>query len=222
MKELEFARKYDREHSQKYFEKHRKGLRRRLTNWRELQLARKGLVLAGNPAVVLDLPCGAGRFWPVLLEDPARRVLAADVNEGMLQSARENQPPEVVARIERIFQTSAFEIGLADASVDGILCMRLIHHITESADRMQILREFARVSRDSVVMSLWVTGNRQASRRLRQAAVRPKSAHLHTAVLEPGAIEAECRAAGFSIAGHFDVLPGLSMWRFYVLRKPAA
>ena len=59
---LDFSEKYDDQHAQKYLRKHQDGLGRRLSHWRDEQLARKALTLAGEPGLVLDLPCGAGRF----------------------------------------------------------------------------------------------------------------------------------------------------------------
>ena len=64
--ELAFSQKYNHEHAQQYLQKHQDGLWRRLSHWRDEQLARRALTLAGDPGLVLDLPCGAGRFWPLL------------------------------------------------------------------------------------------------------------------------------------------------------------
>ena len=44
--ELEFSRKYDFDHAQQYLQKHQDGLARRLSHWRDLQLARRALQLA--------------------------------------------------------------------------------------------------------------------------------------------------------------------------------
>ena len=85
---LPFSDKYDLDHARAYEEKHRSGLRRRLTTWRELALARRALRLAGDPESVLDMPCGAGRFWPMLAEHPTRRLRAGDRSAGMLETAR--------------------------------------------------------------------------------------------------------------------------------------
>ena len=72
---LSFADKYDLAHARAYRQKHHSGLRRRLTTWREIALARRALQLAGDPDSVLDLPCGAGRFWPMLAEQPSRELI---------------------------------------------------------------------------------------------------------------------------------------------------
>lgn len=102
-----------------YFLKHQDGLARRLSHKRDEQLARRALALAGEPGLVLDLPCGAGRFWPLLAEKNNRVIIGADNSQAMIDTACAAQPPEVVARV-RPLQTSAFDIDLPDNSVDSI------------------------------------------------------------------------------------------------------
>lgn len=219
--ELEFSRKYDEEHSQQYFDKHRAGLARRLSNWRDQQLARHALRLAGDPKSVLDLPCGAGRFWALLAEQPDRAILAADNSAQMLEVARRCQPPELVERI-KTFQTSAFAIDLEAEAVDCVFCMRLMHHIAEPEHRLAMLREFHRVTRDSLILSLWVDGNFKAWKRRRleaKRAARGKGENQNRFVVPARVIEAEFVSAGFKILAHQDFLPHYAMWRVYTLRK---
>ncbi len=222
--ELEFSSKYDRKHAEQYLRKHRHGLQRRLSNLRDLQLARKALALAGDPTLVLDLPCGAGRFWPVLAEHPQRVILAGDNSADMLAVATASQAPEIVARI-RTLQTSAFDITLPDRSVDAVFCMRLLHHIGDPAHRLSMLKEFHRVTRDSVILSLWVDGNYQAWKRHRLEARRERThrkAYQNRFVLPASQVEREFAEAGFTISGRLDFLPLISMWRVYVLRRSDA
>lgn len=216
--ELELSAKYDRKHSQNYYLKHRHGLRRRLTNWREHVMACKGLRLAGNPQSVLDIPCGAGRFWSLLAADPDRILYAADNSPYMLETAARFQPAEIVSRF-KCFQTSAIQIDLPDTSVDCIFCMRLLHHIIKEDDRLAILREFHRVSRDTVCLSIWVDGNLQAKRRKKLERRRRRQKPKNRTLLARETAEKEYHRAGFRILGHFDLAPGISMWRLYVLKK---
>ncbi|MCQ4346005.1 class I SAM-dependent methyltransferase [Pseudomonas stutzeri] len=220
--ELEFSRKYDAQHARDYFEKHQDGLARRLSHWRDVQLARRALERAGDPGLVLDLPCGAGRFWPMLAEKANRVIVGADNSAHMLEVACAAQPAEVVRRVKPL-QTSAFAIDLPDGSVDSIFCMRLLHHIGEAADRAVLLREFHRVSRDSVILSLWVDGNYKAWKRRRLERRRREAGKVgdyqNRFVIPRQQIEQEFRAAGLRIDGHYDFLPGYAMWRVYVLRK---
>ncbi len=216
--ELEFSRKYDREHAREYLHKHQDGLARRLSHWRDVQLARHALKQAGDPDLVLDLPCGAGRFWPLLAEHPSRVILAADNSPDMLAIAEAAQPPEVVKRVET-FQTSAFAIDMGANAVDCIFSMRLLHHIAEPAHRLAMLREFHRVTRDTVILSLWVDGNYKAWKRKRLERRRPAKENQNRFVVARSTIEAEFGEAGFDIVAHNDFLPGYAMWRVYVLRK---
>jgi SAM-dependent methyltransferase len=219
--ELPFSAKYDPKHSQSYLEKHRGSLRRRLTNLRDQQLARKALQLAGQPRQVLDLPCGAGRFWNTLAEHPARQIIAADNSAAMLDVAVHNAAPRLLERI-RPLQTSAFAIDLPDQSVDSIFCMRLLHHIGQAEHRLAMLREFHRVTRDTVILSLWVDGNYMAWRRKRQEArrqARGKNGYQNRYVIPRATAEAEFAFAGFETVDRLDFLPLQSMWRVYVLRR---
>ncbi|MBB2898613.1 class I SAM-dependent methyltransferase [Pseudomonas sp. AS2.8] len=221
--DLPFSQKYDADHARQYYLKHQDGLARRLSNWRDQQLARQALNIAGQPNLVLDLPSGAGRFWPLLAEKRNRLIIGADYSENMLATAREQQPADVVARVKTL-QTSAFAIDLSDNSVDCIFCMRLFHHVGESADRLALLQEFHRVTRDSVILSLWVDGNfkawrRQALERRRKARGRDRGGYQNRFIVERSQFEAEVAQAGFVVDRALDFLPGYAMWRVYVLRK---
>lgn len=222
--ELAFSRKYNFEHAQQYLRKHQDGLARRLSHWRDVQVARRALQMADQPNLVLDLPCGAGRFWPMLCEQPNRVIFAADNSADMLATARAAQAPEVVARVNS-FRTSAFDIDLGANAVDCIFCIRLLHHIESPEHRLAILREFHRVSRDTVIVSLWVDGNYKACKRrrleARRAAQGRASQNQNRFIVARSTVEAEFRQAGFRILGHLDFLPGYAMWRTYVLRKEA-
>lgn len=223
--DLEFSHKYDSNHAQKYLHKHRDGFWRNLSHWRDEQLARRALALAGEPGLVLDLPCGAGRFWPLLAEKSNRAIIAADNSVDMLKVACAAQPADVVKRV-RTLQSSAFAIELPDSSVDSIFCMRLLHHIGGSAHRLALLRECRRVTRDSLIVSLWVDGNFKAWKRKRTEQRRRlengQDGYQNRFVLPAATVEAEFHQAGFEIQQHLDFLPLYAMWRVYVLRKSGA
>ncbi|MBD0705186.1 class I SAM-dependent methyltransferase [Pseudomonas sp. Fig-3] len=215
---LDFSEKYDEKHAHQYLHKHQAGLSRRLSHRRDEQLARMALALAGDPGLVLDLPCGAGRLWPVLAEKPNRVIIGADNSTAMLKTALNAQPADVVKRVQPL-HASAFDIALPDNAVDSIFCMRLLHHIGEPAHRLAILREFERVTRDSVIVSLWVDGNFKAWRRKRLEHTRGQKGYQNRFVLPAATVEGEFRQAGFRIQERLDFLPLYAMWRVYVLRK---
>jgi ubiquinone/menaquinone biosynthesis C-methylase UbiE len=216
--ELEFSSKYTFKHALKYHDEHRNTFGRRLSNWCEQQMAARALALAGHPTTVLDLPCGTGRFWPLLARKQDRTILAADNSEAMLTVAHEVNPPELLARV-KTFPCSAFDIPMENASVDHIFCMRLLHHITQSKDRLAILTEFHRVTRATVALSLWVDGNYKSLQRRKLEARRTHKTYQNRIVIKHTVVEREFSDAGFAIAGHFDFLKFYAMWRVYVLSR---
>lgn len=186
------APQYNHLHATDYLHKHEFGLTRRLAHWRDEQQTRRALKLAGDPHMVLDLPCGSGRFWPLLAEQPNRLIFAADDSTDSLDNAEAAQPLEVLKQVES-FQSSACAIEMDDNFVDSILCMDLLHQIAAPAQRLQILREFHRVTRDTLIVSLKLD--------------------------DQAFTEAQFDQAGFDILDHSDFLPGYALWRVYVLRK---
>ncbi|MCY1364680.1 hypothetical protein D9M69_514950 [compost metagenome] len=186
--------------------------------------------VAGDPNLVLNFPGVGGRYWSVLTRHPNRIVLSTD---GSLDHPAGPHSGHVVEVAERICvlhpsstePASAMAIELGENSVDSIFCMRLLQQITTTDQRMKLLREFHRITRDTLIISLWVDGNYQAWRRKRlerrrvmEGGSEPRSRRV---VLPRERIEEEFRSVGFHILTHFDLLPGYAMWRIYVLRKAA-
>jgi SAM-dependent methyltransferase len=218
----EFAEKYDPEHAKMYFEKHNTGFWRRLSTWREIGMARKALEIAGNPKSVLDLPCGTGRFWPMLAELQDRKIYVGDNSQSMIDAGLQMRPRNVVARIEKSFQCSAFATGLPDNFVNCVFSIRLMHHIEKSADRVIMLKEFRRISSDTVIVSLWVDGNIKAWRHeineARKEKTRGANRPRDRFVFAQREIEADFAAAGLEVVGHADFVKYWEKWRAYVLR----
>lgn len=218
---LDFSDKYSYKHSTNYHKKHESGLQRRFSNWLEQRAARRALIRAGNPTSVIDLPCGTGRFWKLLTEKPDRQLFAADYSQSMLDVAMREQPWSIASRFEWCRQASAFNTDLPDDFVDCVFSMRLMHHIGKSKDRLLILREFRRICRETVIVSLWVDGNFKAWKRRRLDARRAANAeNSNNRFVTPASqFESECKEAGLQVDAYYDVIPLLLMWRIYVLRK---
>lgn len=218
--QLEFSEKYDARHARQYLLKHDDGFWRRVSNWREHQLARKALRVAGNPNTVLDIPCGTGRFWDVLSEQPDRVIYACDYSQSMIDVGMASRPGEITEGV-RAFKASAFDIPVDDNFVDCVFCIRLLHHIGRGEDRLKLLRELNRVTSDMVIVSLWVDGNIKSWSRRRLEKSRAARAYQNRFVVQKSVIEQEFDQCGFDVVAHLDFARYLAMWRTYVLRKRA-
>jgi len=139
-------------------------LARGLSRWRERQLVRSALALADEPTLVLDLHDADGQYRPVLAERPNRVIVAADSAAGL--------------------------VALPDGAVDSVVCLRCMDGMGGSGNRLALLHELNRVTRDTAIVS----SRGDADCR-------------------------EFAAAGFRILGQLDFLPFNSTRRIFVLRK---
>lgn len=206
---------YDTERASAYHRHHRKNLRTRLSTLRERQLTERALAALPTTDVVLDLACGTGRFWPVI-DNRASSIVAVDNSEAMLREAFAHAQPNPR---RRAVCGSAFQLPFRDRSFDVVVCMRFLHHLAHSEDRVRALTDIRRVARHGAVVSLWTDGSRQARRRLSKQDLSGLPRGFGRRVcIERTAIERDFAAAGFRDPIGFDFAPGWSMWRVYALR----
>lgn len=208
--------KYDYPRAARYEAHHAKSLRSRLTTWRERALLARSLADLGTIDSILDVPCGGGRFFPVLQRATSGELIGADNSDGMLAVAGQSAGAKS-GRI-RLLKASLFDLDLADNSVDCIVSERFLHHFALAEDRARALGEMRRVARRYVICSLWVDGNLQARRRPPRPLV---AGYGPRGWLPRAAVEAEFAAAGLEILHRYDLLPGVSMWRQYALQITA-
>jgi ubiquinone/menaquinone biosynthesis C-methylase UbiE len=121
---------------------------------REKQCVRQLLKDYGSGSRVLDIACGTGRMLPLLMEK-GFKITAADYSGFMIENA--------MAGIKTMNDNCDIEFGVENAmcmsfpdeSFDIVLCNRLIHHFADPQDRVTLLRELARVSRKTVIISFF-------------------------------------------------------------------
>lgn len=70
---LDFSEKYDDQHAQRYLQKHQDGLGRKLSHWRDVQLARKALKLVGEQGWSSICRAGQGVFGQCWRRKPIER-----------------------------------------------------------------------------------------------------------------------------------------------------
>jgi len=146
----------------------------------EFRALRRLLPPLREGAVVLDVPCGNGRLAPFAAELGPARLLGIDGAAAMARAGAD--------RYDGVAAGDASRLPLPSGSVDLVLSVRLLHHFPERGDRLRILREFARVGRDLVVVSFYRLGTVEGLRRRLK-----RSARIGLGL---GAVREELRAAG--------------------------
>ncbi len=117
------------------------------TDRREKKCIRKALAFLKlpNTSSILDIPCGAGRLFP-LLKQNGNQITGADISASMIQEAAQ-------AAYDRLKVADVFETGFSDQEFDLVVCHRLLQYFSEAADRRGALSELRRISKGPVLVS---------------------------------------------------------------------
>jgi ubiquinone/menaquinone biosynthesis C-methylase UbiE len=131
------------------------GIRGRLKNWLDQRLVGRAIRHAGNIQRVLDVPCGTGRLLK-RMECYIPYLVGADVSRDMIDLTRLHSSfkGRSVGHLEYV-QCDAKSLPFHNDSFDLVMSGRFLHHLYHfpQAERDQVMREFARVSRK------WVLGD---------------------------------------------------------------
>lgn len=128
----------------------------RATDRREKKCICKALQHISSGSSVLDLPCGNGRFLP-LLKELGYNVTAADSSKYMVEKAQQyNKSNKSDAK-----ETSKFHIcnvlqtNFKENSFDAVICNRLFHHFSDADIRQQALKELRRICKGPIIVSFF-------------------------------------------------------------------
>jgi ubiquinone/menaquinone biosynthesis C-methylase UbiE len=116
----------------------------------------KALEFVEQGAIIADVPCGIGRWWP-MLAPKASRIIGVDISPAMLAHAR-NRIPEVSTAVE-LMQGEAEHIPLEDTSVDYVFSFALTKHLP-LGNQIRVIEEFARVCRHGVISTFSIINAR--------------------------------------------------------------
>ncbi|HVG93888.1 MAG TPA: class I SAM-dependent methyltransferase [Planctomycetota bacterium] len=194
-----------------YRDKYDRSWSRRLSAGRERSLLRRALSRAGTEGEVLDVPCGAGRMVPVLLER-ASRVTALDLSPAMTAEATRALAAPIAAGRVVVGEGSVERIEAADRAFDTAVCWRLLHHLTDPADRARALEELGRVVRRAVIVTFADADAWKARSQRRRGRDR------RCVTLTRDALAREARAAGLDLEATWRLAGAFSLLAVALLR----
>jgi SAM-dependent methyltransferase len=157
----------ERGHPPRNYEERRFGRSRRgrRMNRFERETARSVLSTLPSNSLVLDIPCGTGRFKDMIIEQ-GHRYVGMDLNFEAAQCS--------LQRLETAWptvQASIFNLPLASNSVDFILSVRMLHHL-KGEEVLRVLKEISRVAPQALVTFYnrwtWRVQRRRFSPRIRR------------------------------------------------------
>lgn len=163
MRDYSARRAYDSESADDYEKIRFSGALGRYRWQRERKAVRELLKEIEPQSVLADIPCGIGRWWP-LLSTRASGIVGVDISPAMLEKAGSRARTSAVPTELHLGEAEA--IPLEDLSVDYVFSFALTKHLP-LANQMRVLSEFARVSRIGVIttFSIVTSGNYEFWRR---------------------------------------------------------
>jgi hypothetical protein len=165
----------------------------------ERALADAGFAPA-REALILDMPCGAGRYLDQF-STGARRVLGADISPAMVQAALAASPGTDA------FVAEGEHLPLADCSVAVAATMRMLHHLPSAEARVRWLAELRRVC-DGALIGTFIQARspHHVTRRIKRLL---GGADPHRYAQTTTELRDELSAAGWRLAG---VYPTRGWW----------
>ena len=209
---------FDRAGVADYEKRRYRGLDQRLVDRRERAILRRLLATAAGRSagapLVLDAPCGYGRFTGLIL-DAGARVVSADLARAMVGRAMENASgPNRIGGVVADFRRG---LPFKPGSFDYVFSMRLFHHLHAEEDRRAVLGEFSRVAKSGAILSFYrVRGIHVLQRRIRRWIRR---ARREIKMVPGAAFEREVREAGFAIERVVPLFRGVHAQHILLLKK---
>jgi ubiquinone/menaquinone biosynthesis C-methylase UbiE len=97
-----------------------------------------------SPTRIVDVGCGNGRHVRTLAS-AGHAMVAVDFARNLLLIGRRGSRGRIWARQIDWIQGEATALPLRDRSMDGALCVAVLHHLPSAAERIRALREIRRV-----------------------------------------------------------------------------
>lgn len=138
----------ERHQAERYRDRFKRGRKLR-THQQEIMALQRVLAALPPLTTIVDAGSGAGRLAPELSRHAAH-LIQVDISPQMLEVAFADYP--LPPDRGTYLQADVRSIPLESDSADLVFCHRLLNHLS-SDDRLQALRELARISRAYVVVS---------------------------------------------------------------------
>jgi len=127
---------------------HYRGMLGQYRKFRERQAIQSAVQQFMTDSVILDCPCGNGR-WFERLETRASHIIGIDVSQVMVTAASKRKLKKSSLEVHL---GEAEKINLEDNAVDHVFCYALMKHLPPEL-KVRIIGEFARVSTGRIVVS---------------------------------------------------------------------
>ena len=139
---------YNKGESEKeYFEDRFSGFYGQYHYQKEIKIVKKIFDKIKTNSIILDIPCGNGRWWKVLSKK-SKKIIACDISPGMLKFASKKKNKFKSKIILK--KSDAESLPMRDKTVDYSFCFALTKHLPRNV-QFKVLRELNRVSKKGII-----------------------------------------------------------------------
>jgi len=179
---------------------------------RELAILHQLLTLVDPVERLLNIPCGGGRLSEPLSKH-CSALVEADVAFAQASYARTHGIYQDQARTA-FLTASAFQAPFATGSFDGVVCARLLHHFSATADHQRLVDELCRIATRFVILSFNDSVSVKAVSRQLRGKPNPMTLRLAD-------VERLAHGHGFNVLHTLSVSPFGSRHRYALLQRSA-
>ncbi len=208
---------FEKHEVEEYERKRYRGIDQRLVHGREGRLLRKILHEIGEaPLLVLDIPCGYGRFSNILL-DKDFSLVSSDLSFHMVKRASEKGRQPHSRFLSGVVADAKQGLPFKKGAFSLLLSMRFFHHIHEKEEREFILKEFSRATSGWVILSYYQKNllhilQRKFRRRIKRSRTRIK-------MIPRKEFYKEVEGAGLRVVKISPLLRGIHAHHIALLKK---
>ncbi len=170
---------------------------------RERSMVRRLLREYAIAGPILDAPVGYGRFQPLLREFGATTALDINYFAALYQT-------EILGLCDLAINGNCAALPFKDNTFETIFSFRLMQHMHEPHERINILREFARVSKRWVIVSTYIGSPLHRLHRI----LVPQPSKI--TILDNRTFYAEAKAAGLVPIKKLSLLAGFHAHRIFL------
>ena len=202
---------------EEYERKRYRGLDQRIVDAREQSILNKFLEqITKKKGLVLDLPCGYGRFSK-LLRGQGLKPVNCDISFHMVKRACEKSGWIASSAGAGAVANAKQGLPFKDGVFQVVFSLRFFHHLHEKQARTFILNEFSRVSKGWVVLSFYQVNLLHKIQRQLRRKVKKSSTRIKMLLAEEFAEEIE--QAGLKPVRIISLFKGLHSQHIALLKK---
>ncbi len=191
----------------------KKGILGAMKIWSERKALFACLKQIPNVTTMLDIPCGPGRAFPYY-QERGYQVMGMDFSPQMSAAATKYQ--QQLGLTGMVCRGDAFRLPFVDNTFDTVVSVRFSYYF-ERAQRIALIRELARVSRQAIVVQVKIDYSLHS--RSRKWRGKSKSTNRGKFMLSKNEINQEFAEAGMEVM-HLAPLSRIGSDRAFVLARP--